>query len=141
MFIQPPEKLLHQQKGKKNDPRKIPPSLSFVSSLRALSLSLRISPSKVSLSSVSLKCFPLSELPPKKIPYPHQPPLSFSSVTPFLFSRICPSNQICRDSHYPCTTTLPDPLSKALLKTARPPLHAAGFFPSNNSQNDFCLIP
>ena len=51
----------------------------------------------------------------------------------------CPSNHICRDSHLP--TPLLCSLPKSTPPTARRPPHAAGFSPSNNSQNDFCLIP
>ena len=75
----------------------------------------------------------LLSVPPKK------KATCYPKISLFLSSRICPSNHICRDSHLP--TPLLCSLPKSTPPTARRPPHAAGFSPSNNSQNDFCLIP
>ena len=77
----------------------------------------------------------LSLLHPSNSRTPQNIFLFFSSVTQLFFSRICPSNHICRDSLLPAPLLCS--LPKALLQRPDNLLHAAGFSPSNNSQKWF----
>ena len=61
-------------------------------------------------------------------------PYLFLLCNPFSFLPDFPSNQIYRDSNYPCTITLPDPLSYAPPQNGQTTLFMQPFSPSNNSQ-------